>query len=168
MKTLLVSAALAAVVGFGAQAQDSAFNLSAGYSLFDLKQGDVNALTLRGGYNVSEMFGVDLEGSMGIKSDKIGLNGYTGDVKLNYALGAFARAQMPLGEQFNVYGRVGYSTMKLKYDFPSKNYNDTKSGLAYGAGAEWNFSDNSGLRLDFTRHHAAKANQWNVSYVYRF
>lgn len=168
MKTLLASAALAALVGFGAHAQDSQFQLSGGYSVFDLKHGDVNGLTLRGGYNFSDMLGVEVEGSMGLKDDKIGTGNLLGDVKLQHAFAGYARAGMPLGEQFNVFARAGYSTIKVKYDYPNVNYTDTDSGLAYGVGAEWNFMENSGLRLDYVRHNSGKTNQFTVSYAYRF
>ena len=168
MKTVLSAVALVVLAGVAAQAQSNQFELSGGYSVFDLKRGDLNALTVRGTYNFTEHFGAEAEGSFGIKDDTVTIGGLTGDVKLKHALAAYGRAQYPLGEQFSVFARVGYSTIKVDADESLAVTGETESGLAYGVGAQWNFMGNNGLRFDYTRHNEANTDQWTLSYGYRF
>lgn len=181
MKTILVSTALAALVAVSAQAQETSNNVNAngfhagiGYSMFDGKGSDLHAVTLRGGADFNEYFGIEAEVSRSFKDADFEYAGYDFDIELEYAVSGFFKAQYPVSEQFSVYGRLGYTIASIKASTSVANVTfsgeDEFNGVAYGIGAEWAFAGKNAVRFDITRHDfdEGELDQYGVSYVRRF
>jgi hypothetical protein len=143
-----------------ASAQASGNNLyaSGGYAnfKFDAPGGDVNLGGIQGrlGYGFHPNFAIEGEGTVGVGDD--------GGSELNNEIGIFAVGKLPVTSQLDLFARVGASRTEV-------NDNDD-DGLAYGAGAQWNFTAQDGIRGDWTRHDydAGEFDAWSVSYVRNF
>ena len=175
MKTLLLASAAALVSFAGAHAQDTQWHIGGGYSLFDADGGDLDAITLRGGYDFNAYFGAEVDGSFGINEEDVTFGTIEADYKLEYALAAYAKAQYPLNEQFSVFARLGYGTASVEASARAGGVTLPQDGdfdgFAYGAGFEWAFAGPNAVRVDYTRHDYeddAEFDQWGVSYVRRF
>ncbi|MFW5661899.1 MAG: porin family protein [Oceanicaulis sp.] len=166
MKTILLSTAAALIAASAASAQDAASKLEvgAGYTLVDGDGVEFDTLTVRGGYDFTEFFGVEGEALFGLGDEDVaGL-----DASLNYGLGAYLKAQYPLADAVSVFGRVGYTWVEAELEgFGS----DDSDGLGYGAGVEYAFAGPNAVRVEYTRYDLeddAEADAYSVSYVRRF
>lgn len=135
---ILAAVAAAALMAAPVSASAQAY-VGAGYTQFDSDGGDIGAVTGRLGYRLSPHFAVEGEASTGTDDD----NG----VDLNHNVGAYARGILPVTSNFDVHGRVGYTTSE--FDTPGGDVED--DGIAYGAGAEYRFTPSFGVRADWTR-----------------
>jgi hypothetical protein len=138
-KLALLAAVAALALMTAPQSASAQAYVGAGYTNFDYDGGDVGAVTGRLGYRLSPHLAVEGEASTGVDDDD--------GIELNHNLGAYARAILPVTSNFDVHGRVGYTTSEV--DTPLGDVDD--DGLAYGAGAEYRFTQNFGLRADWTR-----------------
>lgn len=140
MKKFAILAAVAATALMAAPVSAHAQAYAgAGYTQFEYDGGDIGAATGRLGYRLHPNFAVEGEGSVGVDDDDA--------VELNHNLGAYARAILPVTSNFDVHGRLGYQTTEI--DTPFGEAED--DGIAYGAGAEYRFTQNLGIRADYTR-----------------
>lgn len=139
MKKLLMSAAVAALGAVAMPVAASAEPYAGlGYTHYDTDAGDLGGVTGRVGYNFNRHVGVEAEGT--IEADD-------GDVELDRAYGAYVRAILPVGERFDLHGRVGYNTS----EFSTPLGDVDGDGVAYGVGATFNVSQRFGVRADYTR-----------------
>lgn len=116
----------------------------------------------RVGYDTGRVFGLELEGSVGIvDEEKIVNEPSIGDVDLNinsnYNVAVFAVGRLPVSSQLSVHGRAGYDVRQLRVDGTAEDgtsatVNGRLNGFAFGAGAEYALSEHSGLRFDVTRY----------------
>ena len=156
---LAAVATLAAPAVMSASAQATGLYASGGYANFSFDGGpggDVNLGGIQGrlGYGFHPNFAVEGEGTIGVADD--------GGAELNNELGLFAVGKIPVSSQVELFGRVGVSRTEV---------NDIDDdGLAYGAGAQFNFTNQDGIRGDWTRHDydAGEFDAWSVSYVRKF
>jgi outer membrane immunogenic protein len=156
MKKYMFGAAAAALLAFAAtpaSAQDTGnrWYAGAGYTQFDAGNVDVGGVTGRLGYRFSPYFGVEGEATFGIEDDTADFLGTPVDVELDEQFGAYAVGFLPLGEQFDLIGRVGYATIDASGSVGPFQAGVDDDGLGYGVGAQWRFSDNFALRGDATR-----------------
>lgn len=173
MKTLLLSTAAALVMASGASAQsiDGRFNLGAGYTYLDVDGTAYDALTLRGGYDVNEYFGVEGEALIGLGEESETVLGVNVDSSLNYGLGVYAKGQYPITEAVSVHGRLGYVWAEIEASAAGFSATEDDDGVGYGVGAQYAFNDLNAVRADYTRYDFgddADADGWSVSYVRRF
>jgi outer membrane immunogenic protein len=157
--TTLVSAA--------AQAQDaSKFYGNVGYSVIDTRFSDLDALGGRLGYDFTPNFALEAEGGIGLGSKKfLGV-----DVKIDKVLGAYLVGKLPLSDNFELLGRVGYSHVYVSASgFGSSANADNGSG-AFGIGAQYLFNGKNGVRGDYTRYeeNGSGSNGYTISYVRKF
>ncbi len=140
MKKFAMMAAVAAAALMAAPtAAHADWYANGAYTRFEAGDADVDAVTGRLGYRITPNFAVEGEGSVGLGDDD--------GVELNNSLGAYAVGILPLGERFDLHGRVGYHTTEV--DTPLGDLD--QDGLAYGAGATWNVTPSFGIRGDWTR-----------------
>lgn len=199
MKTLLLSAAAAALLAGGASAQafdQGRFHIGLGYSFLDLEddssiedftsesfEAEFDALTLRGGYDFSRFFGVEVDATFGLSEESQSFDvpsipedpqTLELDVDLNYLLAAFAKAQFPVNDQFSVFARAGFATAELEATatYAGETFSDDGSdeGFGLGVGAEWAFAGPNAVRADYTYYDfdGVEIDQFGVSYVRRF
>ncbi|WP_439637661.1 porin family protein [Oceanicaulis sp.] len=170
-KTILLSTAAALLIAGGASAQDSKWHLGAGYTYFDASDVELDVINVRGGYDITEYFGVEGELLVGLEDEDVTIGGVPGDIGLDYGLGIFAKAQYPLAEQVSVYGRLGYAYHELDASIASAQFEDSSDAFAFGGGLEWTVSGPNAVRLDYTRYEYdgdGDADAFSIGYVRRF
>ncbi len=94
------------------------------------------------------------------------------------ALSLTAVGMLPLTDSFELLGKLGVSSTKTTSTGLATNLGASRTGLAYGIGAQFNVSDNLGLRLGYDRYPVAtmiagvkanaNANVMTVGAVYKF
>lgn len=157
MKFLKIALATAAIAGFAstASAQDSGAYLNVGIDTFEF---DVYNLGGKLGYNISENFAVEGQGSFGVSSK----NGE----KVDYSAGAFGVLKAPLGEQVEAFVRGGYYFAQIG----NGNRNADFDGFAVGGGLQYFFTGQDGIRVEYTYldGDGGGADTFGVSYVRNF
>ncbi len=174
MRILIYSAAAIALMATPALAQDrTGMYGSLGYSQLDGADGDLGAVTGRLGARMSRNFGLEAELSTGVKDDDITIGAVTGSLKLDYDAAAYAVGYLPLSDNFELFGRAGYGTTSVEADVAGFTQTEDGESFNYGAGANWWFNENSGLRGDWTRRDftddgGGEVDAYSLSYVRRF
>ena len=74
-KTILLSTAAALLIAGGASAQDSKWHLGAGYTYFDASDVELDVINIRGGYDITEHFGVEGELLVGLEDEDLTIAG---------------------------------------------------------------------------------------------
>ena len=75
-----------------------------------------------------------------------------------------ASGKLPIGEKFDIFARAGAA----RTDFNGPGTGGSDSGFAYGAGADFYFTQHDGIRADWTRHDYNDLDSYSVSYVRKF
>lgn len=144
---------------------DAGFYADAGYQFFSAELNDagddaqdVGVLVAHVGYDLGNFLGIEAEGGIGVQDAEDTIAGVEVEGGVNYSLGFFGRANVPVGRSIRLYGRAGYVSTELEStaDFAgaSMTESETFSGFAYGVGGEI-FRGNGGglgLRADYTRY----------------
>lgn len=149
MKKLAALAALAAVAGLAgnAQAQQTGAYANAGYTHFNADDVTLGGVTGRAGYRFHPNFAVEGEATFGVKDDNVG----PATVELDNAVGVFGVGLVPLSENLDVFGRVGYGQIKASASVPGVAVSADEEGFAYGAGAQYMMTPKFGVRGEYTR-----------------
>ncbi|GIU67421.1 outer membrane beta-barrel protein [Candidatus Phycosocius spiralis] len=165
---ILATTTLASAPSF---AQSNTY-ITAGYDHLHTKKTDTGTLNGRVGYQFSPNIGLEGEGGIGIKEDKV--NGVK--VRTRGTLGAFGVASIPVGDSLSIFGRAGYvhrwteakgdASLLKKQGYKSK---DDDGSFAIGVGGQYMLDDSNGVRLDYTRYTKDKgADGITASYVRKF
>ena len=170
-KTILLSTAAALLIAGGASAQESKWNIGAGYTYLDVQDVELDVLNLRAGYDFTPYFGVEGEALIGLEDEDVTIAGVTGDVGLDYGLGIYGKAQYPLTEQVSVYGRAGYARHEADASFVGVEFDEGEDAFAFGGGLEWAIAGPNAVRFDYTRYEYdgdGDADAYSIGYVRRF
>ncbi|MFS2318500.1 porin family protein [Maricaulis sp. D1M11] len=166
LRTIALSAVSAIAVAAGAQAQD--WTLEAGYEYIDADIVNLNTVALRAGYDFNDYFGVEGQANFGLTDDDVNIAGTNVDISMDYAFSGFLVAQYPVTEQLNVFARAGYTYAEIDADVANITVSDDDSAAAFGVGAEYFFTERSGVRFDYTRYDFDDFDGFSLSYVHRF
>jgi len=157
LKIALAAASMLIAPAFmTANAQQSNVYVSGGYTHFDGDGGaELGGITGRVGVELTPNFAIEGEGTFGVSDDS--------GTELDSELGAFVVGKMPINPAFDIFARVGVARIET-------SPGGSEDGLAYGAGAQWNFTAVDGIRGDWTRHDydAGDVDAFSLSYVRRF
>ncbi len=180
-KSLIASAALAAIVAVPAMAQAQIATTAAvptgvyGGVNAGIANGegiDLGVINGRLGYRFNNFFGVEGEVGTGLKSDTDTIAGVDVNTKLKYDAGVYGVGFLPLGPNTDLLARVGYGTTKLRAKAAGVSASDSEESWNFGVGAQHHFDGQNGVRVDFTRkefeNSSAHANVWTVGYTRRF
>lgn len=142
-----------------------------GYSQLDADDGDLGAVTGRIGAKLHRYVGVEGEASFGVNDDdvEIGIPGAT--VEHNYDVAGYVVGFLPINDNFELFGRVGYGTTELNVSAVGVDTDVSLDGVAYGVGANYFIDGKNGVRGDWTRRDFGddgEADVWSLSYVRRF
>lgn len=121
------------------------------YDVDEKPYGVVGRIGVQKGY-----IGAEVEATTGVTNQD--------EIDLDYSVAAFGVLRAPVTEQLNLLGRVGYNTANIEDQFHV-------DGVAYGAGVEYNFNRQNGLRVDYTRYDIedfGNADSVSVAYLRRF
>ena len=175
MRNLLLSVAAVSLLAAPAFAQDpvqTGMYGTLGYSQLDGSDGDLGAVTGRLGSRLNRNLGVEGEVSFGVRDDDISFGAVDGSLELEYDAAVYGVAYLPISNNLELFGRVGYGTTEIKADVAG--FSETTSGesVNYGAGANWFFDESNGLRGDWTRRDftddGGEVDVYSLSYVRRF
>jgi outer membrane immunogenic protein len=177
MRTLSLAAAAASLLAAPAFAQSvsaPAIYGNAGYTAFDGQDAQLGAVTGRLGAKLHPNFGVEAEGSLGVKKDDIQVSvGGSGKYELKHDLAAYAVGAVPISDNLELFARLGYGTTKIEASPAGVTPVQDGSSVNYGVGANYLFDGVNGVRADWTRRdfthdNAGEADTWSVAYVRRF
>ena len=127
---------------------------------------DFSAINGHAGYDVTPYFGVEGEALIGVQDDSFTVTDVsddddtvtetsTFDVSLNSIFGVYAKANLPLGEKFNAFARVGFAVGEIEasIDFDGGSSETfTEEGVAFGVGGTFDFTPQIYARGDYTRY----------------
>jgi len=172
---LLATAAISmfAVPAMAQTVQSPSYYGTLGYTQLDGSQGDLGAVTGRAGAKFTPNLGVEGEVSFGVRDEDITVAGVDGKLKHEYDAAIYGVATLPVTPNFELFGRLGYGTTQVKAELPGVSATDDGESINYGAGANYFFDGQNGIRGDWTRRdfrgdNAGEADVYSVNYVRRF
>jgi len=168
-KVLIAAGAACALLAVPALAQaETSWYANIGYTNVNVDEVDVNLGLIQGrvGVNLNPYFAVEGEAGFGIADDTVDIGGTDVDIEMNSQFAAYIVGKYPVSERFDVYARVGYATYEVEASAGGGSASDNGSDVAYGLGAQAFFTDNDGVRFDWTTYGDADA--WSLSYVRKF
>ena len=161
---------------------EQGFYLQGGYSYLDIQPDgadsgvDTNAITARAGYQFNDWFSLESDITTGIDDGEFDYNvdedefdlddnndgdfndliAGSGDVGLNYLVGVYGKAEVPVTERLDAFGRAGYAFIDLDAEIqtpggtPITTIEDSEDGAALGGGHDYALTDNWNLRGEYT------------------
>ena len=176
MRNVLLATAALTLFGTPALAQtfsDPQWTGSVGYTHLDGDDGSLGAVTGRVGAKISRYIGVEGEASFGVKDEDITIGGVDGSLEHEYDAAIYGVANVPVSENLELFGRVGYGTTSIKADVAGFTSSEDGESLNYGAGANYFFDGQNGVRADWTRRDftdddGGEIDTYGLSFVRRF
>ena len=176
MRNILLATAALTLISAPAMAQSISspqVTGSVGYTVLDVDNGDLGAVTGRVTAKVNRYFGVEGEASFGVKDNDIAVGGLTGTLEHEYDAAAYGVATLPLSPNFELFGRVGYGTTQVTADVAGFSATEDGESVNYGVGANWFFDGRNGIRADITRRdftgdNGGEVDTYGLGYVRRF
>jgi len=174
---MFVAASLAAAVSCApslALAQDAAKDIGAyanlGYARASQSGIHLDAIDARLGYRLNKYLGVEGEGAFGVGNDSVRVGTATAHVKLSHELAAYAVGFLPVGENADLFARVGYGTTKIKASAVGATASGSDDSVNFGVGGQYHFDGVNGIRVEYTRfeYGDGHANAFGVSYSRKF
>jgi outer membrane immunogenic protein len=161
---------------------EQGFYLQGGYSYLDIQPDgadsgvDTNAITARAGYQFNDWFSLESDITTGIDDGEFDYNvdedefdlddnndgdfndliAGSGDIGLNYLVGLYGKAEVPVTERLDAFGRAGYAFIDLDAEIqtpggtPITTIEDSEDGAALGGGLDYALTDNWNLRGEYT------------------
>ena len=181
LKTSIAALALSAFAGNAYANDGSGAYGNIGVDMFnaDIDDGSATAWALSGvlGYNFTENFGIEGQGSFGIAGEEV--DGV--DFGLDSSFAGFGVVRLPAGENFDIFARGGYHFSQISASNGGVSIGVDTDGFAVGAGGQYFFSPNDGVRLEYTYYDlqvgdvavitvddSGSANSVKLSYVRKF
>lgn len=93
--------------------------------------------------------------------------------KVDYSVAAFGIARLPVTQKFDIFARAGLHNTQAAAVFNNNDNEinigtDTETGVAFGAGGQYNFDKRNGVRLDYTYFDDTTAETLSLGYVRKF
>lgn len=179
-KYMLIATAATGLAGV-ANAQNSGLYLEGGYQYLDIKPDradsgvDTNGIAARLGWQFNEFFSLESELATGITDGRFDFNvdedefnfddnndgdlsdviAASGDLGLNYLVGIYGKANLPLTERLNAFARAGWAYVDIDAAVNTPGgldirVEDSADGPAFGAGLSYDLTDNFYLKGDYT------------------
>ena len=115
---------------------------------------DFNIIEGRMGYHFNKYLAAEV--AIGGAPGTTNLDNTDLDIGINVTLGAFGRVDIPIGDQFAVFGRAGYSqyTFDFHADYlPEDTFvHDDEKGPSFGGGVVFDVTQSFAVRLEATSH----------------
>ena len=176
MRNILLATAALTLIAAPAMAQSISspqVSGSVGYTVLDGDNANLGAVTGRVTAKVNPYFGVEGEASFGVKDDEVSFGGVTGDLSHEYDAAAYLVGALPVSPNLELFGRIGYGTTRIKADVAGFSSTEDGESVNYGAGANYFFDAQNGVRADWTRRdftddNGGELDTYGLSYVRRF
>ena len=183
MYKFLLAAAATSALAFGAQAQsvdETGFYTEGGYQYMNIEpdgadQGvDTNGIAARAGYQFNNIFSLEGELATGIDDGEFDFNvdedefnlddnddgdfndtiAAAGDIELNYLVGLYGKAEVPITDRLDAYARAGYAYIDVDSQVQTPGgttlatISDSENGPAVGAGLSYALSETRYIKGD--------------------
>lgn len=171
-KTVSV-AVIASAMAMSANAQDagSTYYVEVGASSIEFLDEDFGTLNLGVGYNFNRNFAVEGNLAFGVTEKTYDFDGDEIKAKVDYTLGVYAVGSLPVSENVDLLGRIGFVKGQFKVSGFGVSASEDDSGPALGVGVRY-FPNGGvhGVRADYTRYEFDDVDGQfiQVSYVRRF
>jgi hypothetical protein len=113
------------------------------------------------GYNFHQNFAAEISarrlGSWTVQGVDVDANQYAASI-----IGT-----LPLQNNFNVFGRLGYNKVEAKASFQGNSAKDDDSGVLYGVGVGYNFTPTISGRIEFQKPTSDSQN-WSAGVAFAF
>ena len=143
-----------------------------GYTHLDADGADLGAITGRVGARLSPNFAVEGEGSFGVRDDDVRVGPVNTKGEHQYDAAVYGVGVLPVSPNFELFGRLGYGTTKVKASAAGVSASDDGESFNYGLGGNYFIDAQNGLRADWTRRDfrdgGGEADTYGLSYVRRF
>lgn len=172
----------ASAPAFAQATEDTGLYLQGGWSYYNFEANDTNysvdtnAITGRIGWQMTPMFGLEADLSVGIDEGDLDFDSseddldfddnndgdftdiinVSGDVGLDYLVAAYGRAVFPVSDRFELSARAGYAYTQVGANAVTGGGNqieiaeDAEDGFTAGAGITFDLTENIELRGDYT------------------
>lgn len=126
-------------------------------------QNEMSSLGLRGGYQLTKNFSLELEAQTGLDGDRSYALGL-GEINLHAAYGLFGKYSVPVSDRFSLHGRVGLASNEYKVESNlGGEIITTSESIAFGVGTKLNLTDSLYLRGDLMQNNSVSADSNSVS-----
>ncbi len=162
--------------------------ISGGYNYLDFNEelggsADISAITARGGWQFTPFLSVEGDISFGVDDGNFDFNSSEddldfddntdgdlddvingpGELGMDYLIGLYARATLPLSDRFEVSARGGYAFVELDSTVQTIGGNElvfggSDDGFAFGGSASYDLTESLSLRADYTHYEFDDAN----------
>jgi opacity protein-like surface antigen len=117
-----------------------------------------------------------LEGmvGMGISGDSVEINGRTvpnTELRLQNAVGLYARPRYPITSQIEAFARLGFARVESKLSTSGSFTSDSDTSLSWGAGVSWSFNERGYVTADWMSYFnrdGGKVSGFSIGLGYRF
>ncbi|CAG4884917.1 Porin family protein [Georgfuchsia toluolica] len=176
MKTTLKSIAVALVLATAATSASAQVYGEIGYSALnadgDGVDVDLGTLGATVGYEINKNFAVEAMIAGGVQDDDIQdpLFGNI-NVDLKHTYGAFLKPKMNLGQNFEIFARLGWAKTKIEANGGGVTDSDSESDFAYGVGVQYSFSPKAyvtGGYMNLLDKDGIEVDGWNIGVGYKF
>ena len=150
MNKTAIAAVLAGACILPSAMAESDLYVTGGYAAFDGGGATLDTITVRGGMAFHEIFGGEFEASFGLGAKDIGNSAGT-QVELENQFGAYLVGRYPAMRDLDVLARIGYTTGEYQSSTSGVTGDAEVDGLAFGLGGEYMFTEQFGVRADYTR-----------------
>ena len=174
MKSLVIAGVAAAALSLPAAALAQTRTSptvygSVGYAGTSVEEVDLGAIQGRLGARFNRYLGAEGELALGLQGDDDG--GF--DYRLNHQVAGYVVGFVPLSPNIDLIARGGYGQTRIRASDGVIVDHFNEDSWNYGAGAQYYFNRNSGIRADWTRHDFGSAavdtaDVWSVGYSHRF
>lgn len=175
-KGVLASVAVASVV-IGAAGVASAeasypnFGANIGYSRLSLKQADFDTIKLGVVGRFHKYVGAEADLAFGLGDDSVKVSGTPVKTKLKNTYGAYVVGYLPISDQLELNARFGFAKSEFSGKLNGVKALANSDAKVYGVGAQYNFTENDGVRGNYNRYDYDKGgegNEFSVSYIRKF
>ena len=133
---------------FANQANTQYFGVDYLFGYYDeagFSTAEPNALRFKIGHYFTDNVAVEAQYAMGVADDTV--SGVT--VEIDHAISILARGELPISDNANFYGVVGYTDGELTGSVPGFSVSVSDSGLSYGVGFDFGIAKGTFINIDY-------------------
>ena len=167
MKTLLAAATAVSLLFVAAPASAAVYG-SLGYGQLMTDDLDFDLIAGRLGWGGDDKwYGAEFDLNIGLGEED---DGGGGTVAVTSDIGAYGVAHFDVSDAFTVFGRVGYTVLRIE-EKPGVDF--SADGWAGGVGGQFNIGERDAVRLDYTYRDFSEDlddefSVWSISWVRKF
>lgn len=173
-KIVMAVAAIAACAAAQAQTE-SPFYAELGYTGITYEEPAAKAhpgmLRAIFGWEASPYVAIEAMGAFSVNDDTVRVGGTNVDLKVEHAWGLYVKPKMKLGDDVEVFGRLGFAENRIKASAGNISISDTGNDVSYGLGLKYAFSKTVYGAVDYMRYYdkdSVKIDGFTLGLGYKF